>query len=112
MRRESFRILKVFGAPPLFLVTPFICSCPETVRALSCLYLLLGSRAGTAELAVLRSRGSFGADRGHRCSLCIHVMLSPCFAFTTTHIPGISCCLLCKGNHPVSLTSKILFSFC
>lgn len=66
MRRESFRILKVFVTPLLFLVTPFIYSCVRALKRyeLYRVYIwLLGSRAGTAELAVPLSRGSFRAEQ-------------------------------------------------
>lgn len=69
MRRESFRILKVFIASLLFFVTPFNCSsiCAPKRWELYCVYIRLLSHAGTAELAAPWSRGSFAAEQGHRC---------------------------------------------
>lgn len=87
---KVFRILKVFIAPPLFLVTTFICSYIHALKQYEfyCVYIwLVCSLAGTAELAVPVSSKSFTADKEHRCFLA---MLGLYFAFSTTYIPAIS----------------------
>lgn len=71
MRRESFRILKVFIVSLLFFVTPFNCwsICAPKRWQLYRVYIRLLSGASTAELAEPWSRGSFSAEQGHRCSI-------------------------------------------